>query len=87
MQLLRRPSPTTRPAPKNNGTNDNGRSLAPMTDSQRRAILAIAKRWEINLEHVCRNQFGCVLDQLSLRQASELIDHLKASQPAGNGRR
>ena len=58
-----------------------------MTDSQRRAILAIAKRGDINLDAECRDFIGEEFDRLSLRQASDLIDHLKGSQPAGNGRR
>ena len=60
-----------------------------MTDSQRRAILAIAKRANADVDYECREIIGAEFDDLTLRQASELIDHLKATQPAngrGNGR-
>jgi hypothetical protein len=79
--------PATRPAPKNNGANGDGRSTAPMTASQRRAILAIAKRWEINVDYECRERFATEFDDLSIHQASDLIDHLKNSQPASTTRR
>jgi hypothetical protein len=58
-----------------------------MTASQRRAILAIAKRWDINVEYECRERFATALDELSVRQASDLIDHLKNSQPGSSTRR
>ena len=74
------------PVPKSQ-SNGNGRASSPMTASQRRAILAIAKRGDINLDAECCDFIGEEFDRLSLRQASELIDHLKDSQPAGNGRR
>ena len=54
-----------------------------MTSSQRRAILAIVKRWDINLDAECRDVIGEEFERLSVRQASELIDHLKASEPTG----
>ena len=68
-------------------SNGNGRAPSAMTDSQRRAILAIAKRGDINLDAECRDFIGEEFDRLSLRQASELIDHLKLLTPSGNGRR
>jgi hypothetical protein len=71
----------------NSGNGDRHDSA--MTASQRRAILAIAKRWDINLDGECRDFIDEEFDRLSIRQASELIDHLKASEPAGHqpGRR
>jgi hypothetical protein len=69
-----------------NGSNgrSNGQHEAAMTESQSRAILAIAKRMGIDPAAECRNLTGCELAKLTVRQASELIDHLKA-QPAGKG--
>jgi hypothetical protein len=70
---------------RRNGQNHNGhddRRDAAMTASQRRAILAIVKRWDINLDPECREYVGEDFERLSIRQASELIDHLKDSEPA-----
>jgi hypothetical protein len=58
-----------------------------MTASQRRAILAIATRWEFDPDQESRERFGTDLDHLSLSEASKLIDHLKNSQPAASRRR
>jgi len=57
-----------------------------MTESQRKAILAIARRVDVDPAYEAREIVGAELDDLTLRQASELIDHLKAMQPAANGR-
>lgn len=73
----------------NNGggrrANGNGSSA---TDSQRRAIAAIARRMGVDPALEARDIIGAELDDLTLRQASELIDHLKSLQPASgrNGR-
>ena len=64
-----------------NGHED--RRDAAMTSSQRRAILAIVKRWDLNLDAECREFIGEEFERLSIRQASDLIDHLKNSEPAG----
>jgi hypothetical protein len=58
-----------------------------MTASQRRRILGIAKCWDINVDYECRERFATALDDLSIRQASDLIDHLKLSTPASASRR
>lgn len=60
----------------------NGRT---MTTSQRRAIDAIAKRLGIDATEEIHHEFGLNLDDLSVRQASQAIDHLKSldQQPAG----
>ena len=54
----------------------------PATDeagiSQRRAINVIASAMGIDPHREARNRVGIELDQLSVRQASDLIDHLKA---------
>ena len=57
-----------------------------MTQSQRRAIDAICKRIDLNPADEARHEFGLDLEQMSIREASKLIDHLKSLQPAGNGR-
>jgi hypothetical protein len=72
-----------------NGTSasgsGNGRHGGGMTDSQSRAIAAIARRVGVDPGLEARDIIGAELDDLTLRQASELIDHLKSLQP-GNGR-
>jgi hypothetical protein len=69
---------------RHNGNNGNSdRRDSAMTTSQRRAILAIVKRWDINLDAECREFIGEEFERLSIRQASELIDHLRASEPTG----
>jgi hypothetical protein len=65
--------------------NGNIRGGRPMTVSQRRAIGAIAARLEIDPNRECFDTFGAELNALTIRQASELIDHLNAIQPNGNG--
>ena len=64
----------------------NGHADEPgMTQSQRRAIAAIAKRLDVDPEDEAIDMAGTSLDQLSLKQASALIDRLKSMQPS-NGR-
>ena len=62
-----------------------------MTDSQRRAIHAIAKRAGVDPVKEARHKFGLELDRAGIREASRLIDHLKSLQAAngsasGNGK-
>ena len=63
-------------------TNTNGQAI-PMTQAQNRAIVAITRRLGIDAGGECRSAFGWDLTKLSVRQASEFIDHLKGLQPAG----
>ena len=49
-----------------------------MTKPQRRAITVIASAMGIDAHREARDLVGVDLDQLSVRQASDLIDHLKA---------
>lgn len=79
--------PATRPAPKIAANNDNVLCSAPMTASQRRAVLAIAKRWDINVDYECRERIATEFDKLCVREASDLIDHLKMSTPASDSHR
>jgi hypothetical protein len=66
-----------------NGRNGGNGQVAPMTQSQLRAIHAIAKRLGIDPAAECMRQFGWDLNRLSIRDASTIIDHLKSLQPAG----
>ena len=66
---------------QSNGRRTGGGS---MTESQRKAIHAIAGRLNIDAEAEARDIIGEDLNHLTIRQASELIDHLKSLQPAGN---
>jgi hypothetical protein len=71
-------------AHSNGNGRSNGRSRqasgGTMTDSQRRAIHAIANRLNLDAGIECHEELGLDLDTLDLRQASQLIDHLKALQ-------
>jgi hypothetical protein len=67
------------PRAEDAGCNGNGRpggaGGGPMSTPQRRAILAVATRLGIDPHQECLDVLGCDLDELSLRQASELIDY------------
>ena len=68
-------------------SNGNGNGDAPgMTASQKRAIYAIAQRHGLDPQVECEDEFGCRLDDLTVRQASSFIDHLK-NLPGSNGSR
>lgn len=70
-----------------NGYRRNGhnpRNGGGMTASQRKAIESIARRNGLDPQQEAHDQFGTPLEELSLRQASELIDTLKAQQPSRN---
>jgi hypothetical protein len=55
-----------------------------MTASQRRAIDAIARRSGIDPAAEARQLLGLELEDLGVRQASQLIDHLnQLTAPAG----
>jgi len=66
--------------------NGNGRSAAPATESQRKAIDAIARRADVDPADEARHEFGIDFDRMTVPEASKLIDHLKALQGTG-GRR
>lgn len=67
-----------------NGARGRGGD-APATASQRRAITSIADRLNVDADYEAREIVGAGMDELTLRQASELIDHLKSLQPADAG--
>ncbi|MBI1338357.1 MAG: hypothetical protein GC164_15550 [Phycisphaera sp.] len=72
-----RPDTTRRPS--SNGRNGHDRSTA-MTRSQRRAIESIARRLGLEPEAEVDQEFGWVFNDLTLREASKVIDHLKGLQ-------
>ena len=57
-----------------------------MTESQRKAILAIARRVNVDPGYEADQIIGASLDDLNVRQASDLIDHLKSFAPGDRGR-
>ena len=73
------------PTPSDNGSSNGngahtGDRLPAMTDSQNRAITAIAKRLGLSPVEEARNVLGAEFKDLSIRQASKLIDKLKSLQ-------
>ena len=63
-----------------NGSRRSGNGGGEMTQSQRRAILSICDRLRIDPRLEARDIIGRDFDDLGVRQASELIDHLKSLQ-------
>jgi hypothetical protein len=61
-----------------NGKPYNGNGPAPMTAKQRKAILGIARGADVDPFATASQTFAVDFDQLTSRQASELIDALKA---------
>ena len=93
-QVQRRYSPRQDYRPRNHagGNGRNGGSqrsqATQMTHSQRRAIESIARRLDLDpVEHIDQ-EFGWSFDQLTLKEASQVIDHLKSlssSTPTSGG--
>ena len=84
---VRRAPIPARPAarPGRNGNGNGSANGSPMTASQKRAITAIAQRLGLDATEESRSVLGVELDNLSLRQASQFIDHLKGlDQPISN---
>jgi len=68
----------------NGHRNGNERNGHGMTTAQRRAIQSIGQRMGVDVIQECRHELGAELDQLSVKQASRFIDHLKQmEQPVG----
>jgi len=67
------------------GTGSGRGNGGGMTESQRRAIEGIARRLNVDPALEARAILGVELAELTIRQASELIDHLSSLSPAGNG--
>ncbi len=77
------------PEPQAQVANGNGQRTprtrsGSMTASQRKAIEAIANTLGICPIEEARHELGLNLDELTVRQASRLIDHLKSLQPSRN---
>jgi len=69
---------------RNGNGNGNERNGHGMTTAQRRAIQSIGQRMGVDVIQECRHELGAELDQLSVKQASRFIDHLKQmEQPVG----
>lgn len=65
--------------PQANGNGKSNGTPRAATESQRKAIFAIAKAKNIDVQPILRSQFGVNKpEQLNVKQASELIDQLKA---------
>ena len=74
------PRPADAPARVN---GRDGRPSKPSTPSQVKAIVAIARRQRADLEGLLRDEYGVARpDDLTLAQASKLIDQLKAAADA-----
>lgn len=68
---------------ENSGNSNGVKRVA--TQAQQRALHAIANKLSLNLETELQSRFGIrFVSQISLRQASQLIDELKSLQ-AGTG--
>ena len=82
--------------PSSNGHNGNGTSNGsgyrnggrPATQSQARAIRAIAGRQRVDLQQLLGDRFGVDRpEDLSISDASQLIDDLKGPAESNGGRR
>ncbi len=72
-----------------NSNGAHGGALRSATESQLRALRAICKRSQFDLDVEAHEEFGLIAAQLDVRQASQLIDLLKNRQtesPAERGR-
>jgi hypothetical protein len=74
----------TKDGPEHSGSNGTGpedsRARRPATPRQLRTIVAIARRQRANLESLLRTEYGeASLEELSLAEASRLIDGLRAA--------
>ena len=82
------PSRTVQQNQGGNGHSNGARSLRSATVSQVRAIHAIANRSKVNLAQTLHDDFEVErAEDLSLRDASSLIDQLKAATSETGGRR
>ena len=66
-----------------NGHTNGHRNGDGMTSAQRKAIEAIARRAGLDPAQECHDLFGFALEELTLRQASGFIDHLKEQAADG----
>lgn len=74
------PAPNGSSQQQANGTNTSRSKPRPVTQSQLRALNAIAKNQGLDLARFVREQFQVRKpEELSIKQASEAIDRLKSS--------
>jgi len=66
-------------------TNGNGRAVRPATEAQVRAINAICSRLGLDPHAEAHQRLGCGIQELTLPQASSLIDALKGLQNGQDG--
>ena len=64
-------------------SNGHRPTEACLTASQRRAIYAIAKRHNLDAQTACADEYGVVVDDLTVKQASGFIDFLLQSPTTG----
>jgi len=55
------------------------------TEAQQRALFAIAKQMNIDLKEILASYNATDASQLTVKDASRLIDDLKSQQQNGNG--
>jgi hypothetical protein len=73
-------APAARHGPNGHASAPRHREAKPCTENQVRAIRAIARGLGFDLEPMLRDEYGVELpDELTLTQASALIDSLKAT--------
>lgn len=64
-------------SPRNTNGNGNGHGERGVTQAQVRAINNMAGRIGVDADTFCQDQFGANVQELTLKQGSELIDLLK----------
>ena len=74
------------PGNGNNGMAKTGSSEPSLTASQRRAIESITRRNQIDAQTEAMDEFGCRVEELSIKQASTFIDGLLQLHRQGNGK-
>ena len=78
--------PSNPPAPSHTAPTSNGNSNKPATDGQLRAIWAICNQLGIDQDAEAQRTFRRPVSQLTVLDASKLIDHLKQVQGSAGGR-
>ena len=77
----------SRSASNSGGSSGASSGVGGMTQSQRRAINAIAKQLGVDAAQEAQHELGIGLNELSVREASSLIEHLKSLQAQQKGGR
>lgn len=65
-------------APGRHGRSNHGRSPAPATAAQRRAIDSLSARLGLDVTTECHRVAKCAPEALTIRTASHMIDYLRA---------